>query len=202
LGVIQTEGGAVKSLLLIASMLLWTGTAYAERGEWQLQLAPALTFSEANNSTYRGFGGSFITSYGLLDWLSVDGDIQCSYLSNATDKISSGLVTFNATRCSLVPALAAHFGVENIFTVGAGAGYRFEIQSSRELGSDSGVFLKAANNSVQSALVATAFAGFERRFFGRYSAGLRCRVASPLIGSKLSNIDIAAGLTLGLYFYP
>jgi len=202
LGVVQAEGGFVKLLLIITPFLLLTGTAYAERGEWQLQLAPALTFSEANSATYRSFGGSFITSYGLRDWLSLDSDIQCAYLSNAADKTSSGLVTFNATRCSLVPALAAHFGVENIFTLGGGVGYRFEIQSSRELGSDSGVFLKAIDNTVQSALVGTVFAGFERRFLGRYSAGLRCRVASPLIGSKPSNIDIAAGLTLGLYFYP
>ena len=187
-------------------ILLFANTAYAERGEFQLQFAPTLTIAPRDGGTYLGPGGLFVASYGLRDWLGLNGEVLCdrfSRLFTSTTQANSthGQIAYHSTRCSFGSAIFFQIGTWNITNVSIGLAYRFDVQSGRELGNTAGVFLDTMGNTVKNALIATGTFAFERRFLGPFSAGIRARLTLPIVGAPRSEIDVSLAAVFGMYFF-
>jgi hypothetical protein len=182
----------------IVALGLICNIALAERGELQLQLAPTVSVVRSADLHSVGPGGLFLASYGLRDWLSINGEALCERFTRLTEaSTDNGRLSYNSTRCSFGPAVSSHLGVRNITTIRLGASYRFDVQDGRELGNISGVFIQGMDTSIKNALVLNASLGFERRFYGPFTAGIYGRVAMPVLGGMQSELNFTAALVLG-----
>jgi hypothetical protein len=82
-----------------------------------------------------------------------------------------------------------------------GLGYRLELQNNRDLVSPQNMVIESLASETVHQLVARVGLACEYRWFDHLSMQLHLRADQPLSGPD-TGLEIAAGVFIGLYFYP
>ena len=193
-------------LLVITSA---AGPAGAADREYQLALAPGYTVLNRGESYSQSAGVALLSAYGLTDWLSAEGQVQCDRFSGVLEPLPNPAKTgpqgerYDATRCSFVPTLAVHVGGLNVTTLALGLGYRFEKRSQQSVvgivPGGATRLLESKGDETLHAGVLRSSLGFERRLLEHYGIGARMGLTIPL--GDVAAWDVSLSAVLSLYSF-
>jgi hypothetical protein len=189
--------------------ILWAAlpspAARADEGEMQVRITPGTTLLLRDDHTNVGFGGRAGWSYGVADFVDIEGTVGCDQIFSMERPARSstgieGSVIYDATRCMAVPGIMLRHHGRFVPSASVGLGYRVEVRSGRELGTK-GVLLERLESRVLHELVAVGRVAAEYRLTPLWSFGVFAAITSVLAGAA-TELDLHAGLVAAAYFYP
>jgi len=189
-----------------AALLAVAVEARADEGELQPILAPAFSLLPRYGRLNNGGGVALSLRWGLRDAVALEGLVLCERFGSLhdpsyADSGTTASLYYDATRCTIAPGLALRLGARLVGSVGVGAGYRFETQSSRDFVSASNLLIGHLASTSRHALVGRVSGAVEYRVLDWLALGASAATSYPLVGGP-REFDLTLSVLTAIYLYP